>query len=134
MADASAVVQVVLVWNAAKPSTEALPANLVEFAAHLWRAGRAQEPCLIHSVWANFQPARTNTIMGPLWQHLHGPEDLWQTFWGAMVNVPLGSFVQANFGAMDAALAEVARSLPPAAAVADLHAGVGTIGRSQGLS
>ncbi len=84
---------------------------------------------LIHSIWANFQPAKTNTIVGPDWQHLHGPEDLWQTFGGALINVPPGSFVQANFGAMDAALAEVARSLPPAAAVADLHAGVGTIGR-----
>lgn len=69
--------------------------------------------------------------MGPDFHHLHGPEDLWQSFGGALVNVPPGSFVQANFGAMEAALAEVAQNVPPAASVADLHAGVGTIGERQ---
>ena len=80
-------------------------------------------------MWANFQHGRTNTILGPDWQRLHGPEDLWQRFGGAVVNVPPGSFVQANFGAMDAALVAIAGSVLPHAAIADLHAGVGTIGK-----
>ena len=39
-----------------------------------------------------------------------------------------GSFMQANFGAMDAALAAIAAHVPLGSAVADLHCGVGTIG------
>ncbi|KAK9861316.1 hypothetical protein WJX84_012131 [Apatococcus fuscideae] len=138
--DAQASVQVVLIWNDKKSQAGDVPSRLAQLAENIWKIGQpsagttqrgmADQKGLIHSVWANYQPARDNTIMGPDWQHLHGPQDLWQSFGGALVNVPPGSFVQANFGAMEAALAVIANSLPPAASVADLHAGVGTIGLS----
>lgn len=47
---------------------------------------------------------------------------------GARVAFAPGSFMQANFGAMDTALAAIAAHVPPGSAVADLHCGVGTIG------
>jgi tRNA/tmRNA/rRNA uracil-C5-methylase (TrmA/RlmC/RlmD family) len=53
-----------------------------------------------------------------------------QVMGGVKASFAPGSFAQANFGAMDAALAEIARHVPPGAAVADLHAGVGVIGLS----
>ncbi len=51
-----------------------------------------------------------------------------QMLGGAAIASAPGSFMQANFGAMDAALAAIARHVPPGSAVADLHCGVGTIG------
>ena len=51
-----------------------------------------------------------------------------QVLGGAYVASAPGSFMQANFGAMDAALAAIAAHVPPGTAVADLHCGVGTIG------
>jgi len=60
------------------------------------------------------------------------PDDLFscsaQVLGGAAIASAPGSFMQANFGAMDAALAAIARHVPPRSAVADLHCGVGTIG------
>jgi tRNA/tmRNA/rRNA uracil-C5-methylase (TrmA/RlmC/RlmD family) len=51
-----------------------------------------------------------------------------QVLGGAHVAFGPGSFMQANFGAMDAALAAIAAHVPLGSAVADLHCGVGTIG------
>ena len=51
---------------------------------------------------------------------------------GARVAFGPGSFMQANFGAMDAALAAIAAHVPAGSAVADLHCGVGTIGACRG--
>lgn len=51
-----------------------------------------------------------------------------QVLGGARVAFAPGSFMQANFEAMDAALAAIATHVPAGSAVADLHCGVGTIG------
>ena len=51
-----------------------------------------------------------------------------QVLGGARVAFAPGSFMQANFEAMDAALASIAAHVPAGSAVADLHCGVGTIG------
>ena len=51
-----------------------------------------------------------------------------QVLGGARVAFAPGSFMQANFEAMNAALAAIAAHVPAGSAVADLHCGVGTIG------
>lgn len=98
-ASASASVQVVLVWNSAPgaPST----ARLQRLGEALWQqAGPPglRQPALLHSVWANFQPAQTNTILGPDWQCLHGPELTWARLGGADVCFAPGSFLQVRPG------------------------------------
>jgi hypothetical protein len=65
-------------------------------------------PPLVHSIWVNFQPAvNSNTILGQQWVRLYGPEYVWQEFGGCPVAVAAGGFVQANYGAMQLALAEI---------------------------
>ena len=51
-----------------------------------------------------------------------------QEFGGAKACFSPGSFMQANFGAMNEALLDIQKTVPRGASVADLHAGVGVIG------
>lgn len=55
-------VQIALVWNAGSMEDVPAAARLEECAHEVWRRGGAD--ALVHSVWANFQPAQTNTILG----------------------------------------------------------------------
>jgi tRNA/tmRNA/rRNA uracil-C5-methylase (TrmA/RlmC/RlmD family) len=128
---ASGMVQLVLVWNSEAVSEHGSGA-LASLAGFLWRAG-LQQPGggqLLHSVWANFQPAQTNTILGREWRLLHGPELAWARLGGADVCFGPGSFMQANFEAMDRCLGAMQRLVQLGSSVVDLHAGVGTIGLS----
>ncbi|KAK9814170.1 hypothetical protein WJX72_001591 [[Myrmecia] bisecta] len=125
-----ATVQVVLVWNSL-PTEQHRTSSLRKLANLLWQQGRlAGQAPLLHSIWANFQPSMTNTILGQDWRLLHGPQHIWQRLGGAAVCLAPGSFAQANTGAMDACLHAIQQSVPLGSRVADLHAGVGTIGLS----
>ena len=48
----------------------------------------------------------------------------------ACVHLAVGSFVQANYGAFQSALASIRQHVPPGSRVVELHAGVGAIGLS----
>ncbi|KAK9866708.1 hypothetical protein WJX84_007859 [Apatococcus fuscideae] len=99
--DDAASIQVVLVWNYEKPSrVQEMPASLVELAAQIWGVQNASSA---HAHTGSQQPAASASP---------------------------GLIHSANFGAMDAALVAIAGSVLPHAAIADLHAGVGTIGLS----
>lgn len=64
---------------------------------------------LVHSLWLNFQPdTASNTILGKGWRHVAGPTAAWQEFGGAAACVGPGSFVQANYGAMQRVLQDIA--------------------------
>ncbi len=64
---------------------------------------------LVHSVWLNFQPdACRNAILGGTWRHVAGPAAAWQDFGGVAACVGPGSFVQANYGAMQLVLKDIA--------------------------
>jgi 23S rRNA (uracil1939-C5)-methyltransferase len=121
-------VQAVLVWNAVdRQAASGLPS----FAADLWTSQQHQGgQALFHSVWATYHPAATNTILSDRFELLHGTGSAWITLAGdtPVCIDPPGSFMQANVGAMGAALAEMRKWVPHQAAVIDLHAGVGTIG------
>lgn len=72
------IMQVVLVWNAEGDTAAAPPPRLQQLAGELWRRhgpGSGAAP-LVHSVWANFQPSRKNTILGPDWRLLRGDQKL----------------------------------------------------------
>lgn len=113
---------------------------------------------LIHSVWINYNhgsapnssdsdedmqmsafpletshpavqaPARCNTIFGRDWQLLHGNEWCWQRFGGAHVCLAPGSFVQANYGAVQRCVAAMSAHVPRDSALVDLYGGVGALG------
>ncbi len=62
--------QVVLVWNATAARAEQDP-KLRALADALWLRHGPESPApLLHSVWANAQPGRSNTIFGADWLQL----------------------------------------------------------------
>eukprot|EP00873_Tetraselmis_striata_P000065 jgi/Tetstr1/420329/TSEL_011450.t1 len=131
--DPLAAVQVVLVWNCTEEEFDAGQGGgreLRALASRVWQGGAAagRRPPLVHSVWANFQAARGNVILGRQWRRLHGPEHLWQAFAGAGVCFSPGSFAQVNFDMMERCLQAMLPWVPPGSAVAEFHAGVGCIG------
>lgn len=98
-------VQVVLVWNASPEAT--LPTERLHTLADsiYAEAGidsatsgrRSQNGALIQSIWANFQPKRTNTILASAsenWSLLHGYEHAWVRLGGADICFAPGSFLQ----------------------------------------
>ncbi|KXZ41742.1 hypothetical protein GPECTOR_298g806 [Gonium pectorale] len=94
-------------------------------------AAAAAPPPLVHSIWLNFQPsADRNAVLGPGWLHVGGPAAAWQEFGGVAAAVGPGSFVQANYGAMQLVLRRIADMVPEGARVTELHAGIGVIGLS----
>ncbi len=82
----------------------------------------------LHSLWWNGNPARTNVILGPLWQRWEGPAALREELGGAAVFFPPGAFGQANLPLFER-LAAQARSLAPdGSRIVEYHAGCGAIG------
>ena len=82
----------------------------------------------LHSLWWNGNPARTNSIMGPTWERVSGPEVVHEQIGGADVFFPPGAFGQSNLDVADAVVDYVATSIPVSARVAEFYAGVGVMG------
>jgi 23S rRNA (uracil1939-C5)-methyltransferase len=110
--------QVVLVENAARP--ESVAALKEDLAAALGSA--------LHSVFWNGNPERTNTLLGPHWQHLHGQETVVETLGGARVHFPPAAFGQSNLPLVDRMLEQIAAWVPADAHIAEFYAGCGAIG------
>jgi 23S rRNA (uracil1939-C5)-methyltransferase len=82
----------------------------------------------LHSLWWNGNPERTNTILGPHWQHLHGAELVTDRSGEARVFYPPDAFGQSNLD-LGVQLADRVRELVPnGARVSEFYAGVGAIG------
>lgn len=118
VARATATAQVVLVGNDTEPASLAPLADAL--AARL--EGR------LHSLWWNGNPARTNTILGPLWHRWRGPDAVVETIGGAPVFFPPGAFGQTNLPLADRVVAQVHAWVPDGARVLELYAGCGAIG------
>ncbi|KAF5834701.1 hypothetical protein DUNSADRAFT_8526 [Dunaliella salina] len=99
--DPSALVQVVLVWNAVDAaSPEASQGR--SLAKLLWQeAGfsldlnegkgkKGMHSPLLHSVFLNYQAACCNTVFGSSWEHVAGPETVWQPWQGTPVSIGPG--------------------------------------------
>jgi tRNA/tmRNA/rRNA uracil-C5-methylase (TrmA/RlmC/RlmD family) len=82
----------------------------------------------LHSLHWNGNPERTNTILGPHWQRLSGPDTVVETVAGVRLHYPPGAFGQSNLPLADAMAARVRELVPDASSVLELYAGVGALG------
>ena len=84
----------------------------------------------LHSLWFNAQTGRTNTILGPHFEHWCGPPAVIEHFGGAAVHYPPGAFGQNNLEIAQQIVEHVRENVPPGSTVAEFYAGVGAIGLS----
>jgi tRNA/tmRNA/rRNA uracil-C5-methylase (TrmA/RlmC/RlmD family) len=84
----------------------------------------------LHSLWFNAHCERSNTILGPDFQHWYGPASVVERFGGAAVHYPPGAFGQNNLEIAQHIIEHVRAQIPDAARVAEFYAGVGAIGLS----
>lgn len=82
----------------------------------------------LHSLAWNGQPARSNAIIGPHWEHIAGPPALQQTIAGAAVFFPPSAFAQNNPTTYAAIVHWVQARVPAGARVVEYYAGVGAMG------
>jgi len=82
----------------------------------------------LHSLWWNGNPDRTNTILGPGWECLHGPPLLELDVAGARVYFPPGAFGQSHHELAGRIAARVRAWVPDGAGVGEFYAGTGSIG------
>ena len=82
----------------------------------------------LHSLWWNGNPERTNTLLGPHWRHLCGPETVRERLGGCDVHFPPGAFGQSNLPLADDLVRRVHAWLAGAVRIVEFHAGCGAIG------
>jgi 23S rRNA (uracil1939-C5)-methyltransferase len=84
----------------------------------------------LHSLWFNANQERSNTILGPNFQHYCGPVSVVEHFGGAAVHYPPGAFGQNNLEIAQGMIEHMSAQIPQGATVAEFYAGVGAIGLS----
>ncbi len=82
----------------------------------------------LHSLWWNGNPERTNSVLGPLWERLYGPEAVEESVAGARVFFPPGAFGQSNLTLFDEIAARVHSWVPDGSRAIELYGGCGSIG------
>ncbi|HEY3255190.1 MAG TPA: hypothetical protein VGJ91_14620, partial [Polyangiaceae bacterium] len=116
----SETAQVVLVGNSEGPEPFAACLDLI----------RERLGSKLHSLWWNKNTLRTNTILGPEFQHWCGPASVVEHFGGRAVHYPPGAFGQNNLNVAERIIEQVRAELPEGSRVAEFYAGVGAIGLS----
>jgi 23S rRNA (uracil1939-C5)-methyltransferase len=116
----SQTAQVVVVGNTATAEPLAACFELI----------RARLGAELHSLWFNSQRERSNTILGPDFEHLAGPSSVVERFGGAAVHYPPGAFGQSNPDIAQAIIEHVREAIPVGAKVTEFYSGVGAIGLS----
>jgi tRNA/tmRNA/rRNA uracil-C5-methylase (TrmA/RlmC/RlmD family) len=116
----SQTAQVVIVANSATPTPLAACFDLI----------RERLGSELHSLWFNANRERSNTILGPDFQHWCGPASVVERFGGAAVHYPPGAFGQNNLDIAQSIIEHVRAQIPQGARVAEFYAGVGAIGLS----
>jgi tRNA/tmRNA/rRNA uracil-C5-methylase (TrmA/RlmC/RlmD family) len=112
--------QVVLVGNSVSPEPFAACLDLI----------RERLGAELHSLWWNGNTERVNTILGPEFRHIYGPESVVEHFDGSAVHYPPGAFGQNNLEVAERIIDHVRSELAPGSRVAEFYAGVGAIGLS----
>jgi 23S rRNA (uracil1939-C5)-methyltransferase len=84
----------------------------------------------LHSLWFNANGERSNTILGPDFQHWCGAASVVERFGGAGVHYPPGAFGQNNLDIAQNIIEHVRAQIPNGARVTEFYAGVGAIGLS----
>jgi len=116
----SQTAQVVIVANSATPEPLAACLDLI----------RERLGSDLHSLWFNPNRERSNTILGPDFQHWCGPASVVERFGGAAVHYPPGAFGQNNLEIAQSIIEHVRDQIPDGARVVEFYAGVGAIGLS----
>lgn len=112
--------QLVLVANAATP----------EPLRDCFENIRGRLGSQLHSLWFNGNRETTNTILGPEFVRICGPETVVERFGGASVHYPPGAFGQSNLEVAGRLIEHLREEIPIGARVAEFYAGVGAIGLS----
>jgi 23S rRNA (uracil1939-C5)-methyltransferase len=94
----------------------------------LFERVRTELGARLHSLHWNGNPERTNSILGPHWQKLCGPDTVIENVAGTRLHYPPGAFGQSNLPLADALAARVRELVPEGSAVLELYAGVGALG------
>lgn len=115
---ATQTAQVVVVTNDESP----------ESAAPLFDALQRDLGDRLHSLFWNGNTARANTILGPRFHRLYGPEALRERIGDVNVFYPPGAFGQSNTELAAVMTEHVRSAVPPGVRVAELYAGTGAIG------
>ncbi|HEX4474603.1 MAG TPA: hypothetical protein VH142_05975 [Polyangiaceae bacterium] len=110
--------QVVVVTNESEPASSA-----PLFDALVARLGER-----LHSAWWNGNPARANTILGPLFRLMVGEPAVEERIGEARVFYPPGAFGQNNLDLADEVVREAHARVPAGARLLELYAGVGPLG------
>jgi 23S rRNA (uracil1939-C5)-methyltransferase len=110
--------QVVLVGNSESPE------RLLALAAAL----QSELGEVLHSLWWNGNPDRTNVILGSRWVRLAGEPFVRESIGGARIYFPPGAFGQSHLELADRLVERVHGFVPHGAVVAEYHAGCGAIG------
>ncbi len=116
----SETAQVVLVGNSERLEPVAACLDLI----------RERLGAELHSLWWNSNTLRTNSILGPEFQHWCGPPSVVEHFGGSAVHYPPGAFGQNNLNIAERIIEHVRSELPAGSRVAEFYAGVGAIGLS----
>jgi 23S rRNA (uracil1939-C5)-methyltransferase len=116
----SQTAQVVIVANSDTPAPLTACFNLI----------RERLGSELHSLWFNVNCERSNTILGPDFQHWCGPASVVERFGGAAVHYPPGAFGQNNLDIAQEIIEHVRAQIPQGARVVEFYAGVGAIGLS----
>jgi 23S rRNA (uracil1939-C5)-methyltransferase len=82
----------------------------------------------LHSLWWNGNPERSNTILGPHWQHLYGPPHVSDRSADAQIFYPPSAFGQSNLELAMELAEQVRRLARPGERITEYYAGVGAIG------
>lgn len=110
-------IQLTLVWKG-----ESLSEKEKEFTRALY-----EESDFFHSVWNNFHPLRSNTILGKKWELAFGEEIFLQKIGGISFAIHPSCFFQAHLEMFEEALDYLFSSIPDHTSILELYAGVGCI-------
>ena len=116
----SQTAQVVIVANSPTPEPLAACFELI----------RERLGSELHSLWFNANDERSNTILGPDFQHWCGPASVVERFGGAAVHYPPGAFGQNNLEIAQRIIEQVRAEIPRGARIVEFYAGVGAFGLS----
>ncbi len=82
----------------------------------------------LHSIWLNFQPAKTNRIFGDHWALRDGEPYLWEQLGNAECAFHPACFSQAHLSLFEEVLSRIREWTPSNSRILELYAGVGAIG------
>jgi len=110
-------IQLSVVWK-----TESLSGEEKEFIRALY-----EESHYFHSIWNNFHPLPSNTVLGKKWELALGEEVFLQKIGGILFSIHPSCFFQAHLEMFEEVLDYLFGSIPHYTSIIELYAGVGCI-------